>query len=129
MDKEVITLEQNKLNFILIALNIVIFISYFAISNLYIRDGMNEKLKNIEKYTMEENWKKAKETSIDIEKDWRKKKVFITCNYGEAEFHGFEDDINEITGSIEAESVDAALTTILSAQDAWRNLNKIIPAP
>lgn len=124
-----IYLEQNKLNYILIALNIIIFVSYFAVSNIYIKDGMSEKLKQIERYAVEENWKKAKGVSREIEKYWRKKKVFITCNYGEAEFHGFEDDINEITGSIEAESVDSALTTILSAQDAWRNLNKIIPAP
>lgn len=122
-------MEQNKLNFILIALNIFLLVSYFTVSHLYIKNNMSEKLKQAEEYAMKEDWKKAKEVSLEIEKDWDKKKTFVMCNYGESEFDGFEDYINKITGGIEAKSIDTTLTTILSAQDAWQNLNKIIPAP
>lgn len=122
-------MEQNKLNFILIIFNIIIFISYFIFSNLYIRPDMNDKLKLAQEYTMKEKWKQAEKVSIDIEKDWSKKKFFIMCNYGESEFDSFEGHINDITGGIKAEDVASSITSILSAQDAWKNLNKIIPSP
>lgn len=122
-------MEHNKLNYILIALNLAVFISYFAISNFYIKEEMKDKLELIEVYTADEDWERAKDISKEIEEDWDKKKFFIMCNYGESEFEGFEGHINDILGGVEAEDVGAALPTILSAQDAWENLNKIIPAP
>lgn len=90
---------------------------------------MKDKLELIEVYTADEDWERAKDISKEIEEDWDKKKFFIMCNYGESEFEGLEGHINDILGGVEAEDVGAALPTILSAQDAWENLNKIIPAP
>ena len=90
---------------------------------------MKEKLELIEIYAIEEDWERAKELSKEIEEDWDSKKFFIMCNYGESEFEGFEGYINELLGGVEAEEQSSALPTILSAQDAWENLNKIIPAP
>ena len=122
-------MEQNKLNVILIIFNLLIVVSYFAVSNIYIKDDMSKKLQMTEDYIVKEEWKKAEAMSKEIEKDWSKSKYFIMCNYGETEFDGFEDYINNITGSVKAKSLDSSLTTILSAQDAWQNLNKIIPSP
>ena len=122
-------MEQNKLNFILIALNIIIFVSYFAVSNFHVKQDMSEKLKKAQVYTVKEDWEKAKQASIDIEKEWNENKVFIMTNYGESEFGNFEGHINGITGGIESKSIDTSLTSILSAQDDWKNLNKIIPFP
>lgn len=90
---------------------------------------MNEKLKLIEKHTINKDWENAEKVSKDIEKDWAKKKLLIMCNYGEAEFDGFERYINDISGSVRAKELDTAITTILSAKDSWKNLNRVIPLP
>lgn len=108
-------MEWNRLNIILIILNLVIFISYFIVSNIYIKDNMDKKLKLAEKYAISENWEEADKVSKEIEEDWSKKKFFIMCNYGESEFDSFEGYINDITGSIEAEDIATSLTSILSA--------------
>lgn len=122
-------MKQNKLNIILITVIMIIFISYFIISSLYIEKNMSKLLDSLEEHTIDENWVKSREIAKNIEKDWVKKKFLIMCNYGETEINGFEMYINNISGSVKAEEIDTALTTILSAQDAWKNLNKIIPLP
>lgn len=122
-------MEKNKLNFILFIINVVIFISYFAVSHFYIKGVMTEHLDLIEKSVVEEDWEKAEKISKDIEDNWRKNKFFIMCNYGESEFDGFEGYINDITGGVRSQDLPTSLTTILSAKDAWINLNKIIPMP
>ena len=123
------TLKPNKINIILITTTIVILGGYFITSTFYIEKGMAENLELLEKYTNNEHWDKALEISKYIEEDWDKKKFLVMCNYGESEFDGFEGYINDISGSVRTKDSQTILTTILSAKDEWKNLNKVVPLP
>ena len=122
-------MKANKINIILITATIVILGGYFFASTFYIEKGMTENLKLLEKHTKNEHWDKALKLSKDIEKDWDKKKFLVMCNYGESEFDGFEGYINDISGSVRSKDSQTILTTILSAKDEWKNLNKLVPLP